>query len=170
MATQVRRPSGQDTVDWTPSAGQNYQCVSDESDATYVYLYEAAGIDYYTYDAFDFTASSINKLSCTVRYKDDGSSYIYSCSFIINGSYYYGDVKYPGTGFAEYTHDFLTNPDTASAWTKDEMNGIGTHGISDWRLKGDADSGVTVQVSEYALTANYEPVAAGNPYYAYAQQ
>ena len=102
MATQTRRPSGNAGVEWTPSAGTNQACVSDQSDATYVTLYDnTAGIDYYTYDAFDFSGTSINKLSCYIRYKDDGSAYVYAASIIINGSYYYGPVKYGGATFAD---------------------------------------------------------------------
>lgn len=163
MATQTRPPSGQGTVEWTPSSGFNWQCVSDGGDTDYVSSYETAVIDYYTYDAFDFVGSSVNKLSCYIRYKDDGSSYVYAASIIINGSYYYGPVKYGGATYADYTHDWLTNPNTSAAWTIDELNGIGTGGIDDWRLRGDADAGVTVYVSRYELIADYEAAASDYP-------
>lgn len=166
MATQTRRPSGEGSVQNIPSAGTNWSCVSDESDSTYVYVEGTNNaIDIYTYSAFDFSGTSINKLSCYIRIKDTGSNaYVYVGSLIINGSYYYGDVEYGAADWADYTSDWLTNPETSAAWTIDELNGIGVGGIDTWRLRTyGGNAGVTMYVSEYALIADYEE-AGGTDY------
>jgi len=161
MATQTRRPTGEGPTEWTPSAGNNWECVSDESDSTYVSATDTTATDVYTHADFDFTGT-VNKLTNFMRIKDTGTN----CSFyngrmIINGSYYYGAVRYGGASFADETYDWLTNPDSSSAWTKDELNGIGTHGVDTYSARAAIGADRTGYISDFGWIVDYEEEATG---------
>jgi len=174
MATQIRRPSGNGPENnWDASAGNNYDCVSDQSDATYVYrLSGSQANEMYSFPAFDISSSAISGLTITVRHKDDDAagSYIRH-RIIVGGSIYYGDDVYPGADWADLSYEWTTNPKTSAAWTEADIEGTGDNPLQYFGFRGNGDGSTNnCYCAEAYLTVTYTAATTGNPWYYYAQQ
>ena len=173
MATQTRVPTGAGSSTLlTPSAGANWECVSDLSDATYVSeLGTAFKLDLYAFTAFDISSTEIEKLGVTVRHQDDGTNCNYYARLLVNGTGYTGSIVSPGSSWADTTYDWLTNPKTASAWLEADIEGSGDNPLQEFGVNARGSDPKQLRISEVSATVTYtEAAPSGNPYYYYAQQ
>lgn len=115
-----------DLTQWTPSTGNNYQCVDDASqngDTDYVSSASAGNYDLYTFGNISGAAVSIYGVQRTlVARKDDAGTRT------LKPSYKGGGVVYDGTGvnittsYLCYSDTLETDPATGVAWTNSGLN------------------------------------------------
>lgn len=170
MATQTRNPTSDVAVTGTLSgvAGSRWQLVDDYPDT--------AGTDTLTFGTtaativFGFQAFSIpsaaTDISVQVLYYDgEAASGANNCS---------GRLRVGGVNFNAATHNpagatytarsdnFATNPQTAAAWTVDQVNGIGSNALQGFGIHS-TDSSPTFRVSSVQLQVTYtEASSAGS--------
>ncbi len=120
------RPTGDDSVQWTPSAGNNYECVNDASldSSDYVSSGTLNQKDLYTYSnlaVIDGTIQGV-QLNTPVRITAAGSRILQSvCSS--NGDEATLNIGIGDTVTKVYKpHLILTDPDTGSAWLTSAIN------------------------------------------------
>jgi hypothetical protein len=112
-------------VNLTPSAGANWQCVSDSNDATYVetasttYLY-----DYYAITDSTITSGTISSVSIYFRVCNSGANTTYAYpEFRINGDDYAPDAAQTATGsWATKYNTWTINPATNVNWAWNDIN------------------------------------------------
>lgn len=116
------------TTTWTPSAGSNYQNVDespDDGDTTYNSHNTIGDIDLYTYGALPTTATTINGVRTAVVAKKTAAA-----ARIIRPVVRTASTNYEGSDFGLSTSylgraDYWqANPNTSSAWTPTEVNGV----------------------------------------------
>jgi len=134
MSTQqTRTPISNGSYNqWSPSAGQNWQCVDDpvgahNSDADYSSAMSSFHNQHYATAAFDLDASAINYVKSYFVLRRVGSAgpKIYP-RLRVNGANYQGDLlgTLPET-YTTQTMTYLTNPDTGLDWTEADVEGTG---------------------------------------------
>jgi len=108
----------------TPSAGANWQCVSDSNDATYVWTASTSYVrDLYALADATATTGTINSVTLYFRIINSGADTTYGVpTFYINGNYYNGSYQTATAGWATKYESFTTNPSTSSAWTWNDIN------------------------------------------------
>lgn len=110
----------------TPSAGANWQCVSDSSDLTYVSTNSTS----YVTDLYSLTNSSVNDgvISSVTLYFRITNATTYTTygvpMFYINGNYYNGSFQTATSGYSTKTELFAVNPSTGTSWSWNDINNM----------------------------------------------
>jgi len=181
MATDTRVPTGNSAVanDFTASAGNRWECVDDPvgspNDATdFVFKQNSNGTQRFTHAAFSIPGgSTIN--SVTVRFRAQRTA-AGACTLApmirVGSTNTTGTSQAMTTSWADYFQTWATNPNTASAWTVDQVNGVdATNPLSEFGVNsGGLASGEEVQLTQIYIEVDYTAAAAGNPWYYYRQQ
>lgn len=120
--------------DWTPSTGSNWQNVDDatpDDDSTYNYVGSGAGFpmnDLYTLDNLTTVQGDVFGIQVNSYVRKDDAGSVNLASIVRTGG-----TTYSGMGVAsisdtyDYQRDILEeNPDTATAWTISNINGLET--------------------------------------------
>ncbi len=168
MATQNRAPTGDGTVTGTVSgsAGSRWTLVDDypnTSTGDMLTFGTATSAINFTYSAFSIPAGSTG-ISVQVRYVDgEAANGANNCGgrLVINGSNFNATTHNPaGTAGTLREDNFATNPSSGAAWTVDEINGIGTHGLDGFGINS-TDSNPTFNVRSIEIQVTYTPVCDG---------
>lgn len=162
--SQIRRPTSDYLSTYSASEGSDLYAMVDEEtadgDTTYVYRADSAGSQYHGFSAFSIPGGATNiALKIYVTYRvDTGDDASYYWRIRVNGTAYTSTVvgADPDT-YTEATYTWTTNPDTASAWTVDDINGVGSNPLEymGYSCTGMA-SGETHYVTQVYLEATYE--------------
>lgn len=116
------------TVQWTPSTGNNYQCVDEipPSDTDYNYTNTADNIDTFTMSDMTGDIKTVKAVYLQVRAGYEGNP----TPTQINGVLYINSTNYLSTAqnvpldFAPLTFIWEINPDTSAAFTESDINGL----------------------------------------------
>ncbi len=129
MATETLRPNGVGSntnltnVGGTTNWGNN----ADDDDATAVSA-ESSGYVLDTYAVADTAipaGSIINKVSVKMRVKADSSYRASAKPALKSGAtVYYGTSRALTTSWAEYTHDWTSNPADSESWGVSDLDGL----------------------------------------------
>lgn len=166
MATDSRSPTSDEATTagtWTGSAGTRYTLVDDHPDAT--------GADKLTLSGsgsgnltFGFTAFSIpagsTALSVQVIYYDDKNA-SQGCNvggrLKVGGNYYGATTHNPANGvFTLRTDDWANNPKTATAWTVDDVNGVGANALQAFGWVS-TDTAPSIDLTSVIVQVTYTP-------------
>jgi len=119
-------PGDSVNTDWTPSAGDNYDCVNENppnSDTDYVSSDNPGDIDTYAFAALATTAGTVKAATVWLyARKDDAGTREVAAVARHDTSEAYGDTKTLGGTYAYYGHIFHVNPSTTNPWTIAEIN------------------------------------------------
>lgn len=128
--TETLRPTGEGaTTELDPSAGNNYSCVNDDSDSTYVYPRTDGSYltdVYATADTAIPTGSTINLVSVKVRYGNEGmgGTVYVNAALRVGSTIYYGSEHYKESGgYSDETYEWATNP-AGGAWVVSDLNAL----------------------------------------------
>lgn len=175
MATQTRAPTSELDVSgtWTDTSTTRWPKVDDYPDSANpiadgitVGITGTANIEF-GFSAFTIPAGS-TAISVQVLYYDFKTA-SQACSIAAQlriGStptnHDFGTTHNPGNGnanIAQRTNDFgTTNPKSGSAWTVDDVNGVGTNGLVGFGLVS-ADNNPSITISCIQLQVTYTPPA-----------
>ena len=126
MATEILRPTGDDTIalSRSPSSGYNYQKVDDESPddvSTFVYGTSVLGqTDIYTMTDMVNTPATINSLTVYYRCLSDADNC--RAEVKVNGYSGAGPITISDSTWTTYDYTWNTNPATSAAWTIEDLN------------------------------------------------
>ena len=113
-------------TDWTPSAGDNYECVNESpptDDTDYVSSETADNIDTYAFAALATTAGSVKAVTVwNYARKDDAGTRQIAAVARHDTSESYGSTVTLSATYTHYGEIYHVNPSTTSAWTIAEVN------------------------------------------------
>lgn len=170
MATQTRSPTSEISVTGTWSGTSRHLLLDDHPDSGNPIAdgttCSAAGVAVFGFSAFSVPTGATS-LSVQVLYYDfkNGSQSaangaLIRCNDTTNqlaGSHN------PGNGNANIalrTVDYATNPKSAAAWTVDDVNGVGTNGLTAFGISV-TDANPTSTISSALLQVTYTPPSTG---------
>jgi hypothetical protein len=167
MATQTRNPTSEVAVTGTWSGTSRHLLLDDHPDSTNpaadVTTCSAAGTLVMGFSAFTVPANSTS-ISVQVLYYDfkngsqaSAAGSLLRCNDTTNRNS--AATHNPGNGNANIalrTDDYTTNPKSAAAWTVDDVNGVGTNGLTAFGVRA-TDASPTVAFSSALLQVTYTP-------------
>lgn len=167
MATQTRNPTSEVAVTGTWSGTSRHAILDDHPDsgnpATDVTTCSAAGALVMGFSAFTVPANSTS-ISVQVLYYDfkngsqsSAAGSCLRCNDTTNRNS--ASTHNPGNGNANIalrTDDYTTNPKSGQAWTVDDVNGVGTNGLTAFGVRV-TDASPTVAFSSAQLQVTYTP-------------
>jgi hypothetical protein len=167
MATQTRNPTSEVAVTGTWSGTSRHTILDDHPDsgnpAADVTTCSAVGALVMGFSAFTVPAGSTS-LSVQVLYYDfkngsqaSAAGSLLRCNDTTNRNS--AATHNPGNGNAAIalrTDDYTTNPKTGAAWTVDDVNGVGTNGLTAFGVRV-TDASPTVAFSSAQLQVTYTP-------------
>ena len=126
-ASETIRPdaAGSETS-LTPSAGANWQCVSDSNDATYVSTNSSTYIrDLYSTGNHTSPSGVITNLGIYFRIMNSGAGTAYGVpQMYIGGNNYNGSAQTATTAWSTKNEVFDTNPATGDAWSWQDIDNL----------------------------------------------
>lgn len=132
--------------------------VTADEDSTYIYFDEATTRDQY----FDYTnpnlsgVSSIISVQLFIRARLVSGSPKFSHAIRANNNDWTGPITDLTSSYTTYVHTWTTNPSSGSAWTQNEVNGIGTHGIQKQGIHAEnMASGFNQRATQMYIQINY---------------
>lgn len=163
-ATASQNPTSDDAVSgtWDGTAGSRYTVVDDHPDSS--------GADYLTHGTtggnltFGFSAFSIpagsTSISVDVIYYDQKTA-SQACNIggrlKVGGNYYNATTHNPANGtWTLRTDSWSTNPKTSSAWTVDDVNGVGANALQAFGWVS-TDASPTIRLSSIIIQVTYTP-------------
>jgi len=149
-------PSGVGTYSQHSATGATYghQCVSDNSDSTYVYknLLSAWYHDSYECDFSEIPPGAIiNSIKVYGRVKQVRVDTRFKLGFCIGGTLYLGDQLDPDSSFGWFDQTWLQNPAASRSWTYSDLSDIEV-AVSSYNY---------AQISELYMIVNYTPKKKG---------
>lgn len=126
----AHHPSGAgSSSDWTPTSGDNYEMVDDETPDDDTTVNATTTVDHA--DLFEMATmhnptGEIYGLQIVGGYqKDESGTAQLQQGIKVNGTVYYADTKYPSSGSYCYETDcYSVSPDTGDRFTAEEFNSI----------------------------------------------
>lgn len=165
MATQSRVPTGDGVaVNHVASAGAAWQCIDDpigtpDDDTTFISATGASTTSYFTFSAFTITATTVAKLTVVFRGRNNaGNSTLQRSILRVNATQFTvtASSNVPTSSYADYTFDFLTNPETGSAWTQNDINGTGASPLQEFGFRNQNNAGAEVdRCTQIYATVDY---------------
>jgi hypothetical protein len=126
-AYETLRPTGAGfETNLTPSAGANWQCVSDGADATYV----SNNLTSYLRDLYELANSTVSSgvivnLGVYFRIINSATGTAYGIpELYIGGNTYSGAAQTATTSWATKNQVYTTNPATGAGWTWNDINNL----------------------------------------------
>ena len=173
MASQTRLPTGDgSSVLHEASAGAAWECVDDpigspDDDSTYAHQIGGNAASLFTFSAFSITASAVSYLRVVYRSRNlTGNSTTSRAILRVNSTSYLttGANNTQTDSYADYTHDFLTNPDTGLAWGEADINGTGSNPLQEFGFRNQNNSASEEDrfTQVYALAEYTESGGGGN--------
>uniref|UniRef100_A0A7C3Z7Y2 Uncharacterized protein n=1 Tax=Desulfobacca acetoxidans TaxID=60893 RepID=A0A7C3Z7Y2_9BACT len=130
--TKIRalRPNGTgNSTQWTPSAGNNWDCVDEvpASDSDYVATNTLDAVDLYSASDLPAEAYSVKCVQVQARaYKEGNALNIQNLQLACRtyGTNYFSSNKVLTTSAKSHAHIWQANPNTAASWTVSEVNAM----------------------------------------------
>lgn len=162
MTQSIVRPNGNGaTAQWAAvGAATVWEAVNEavaDDDTSYAEETGSSGTHFLTMDAFSITSSAIAFLRHFTRMRVTLGSVNINQRIIVNGTQYSGGTPtLTSTTYIDQTADFLTNPDTGSAWLEADIEGTGSNPLQDMvlRVTGIA-GGETVRCTQAYLLVDF---------------
>lgn len=164
MATATANPTSDEAVSgtWTGSVGTRYTLVDDHPDATGVDKLvhgTTAGNLTFGFTAFTIPAGSTS-ISVQVIYYDDKNA-SQACNvggrLKVGGNYYNASTHNPTSGvFTLRTDSWANNPKTATAWTVDDVNGVGANALQAFGWVS-TDASPSIDLTSVIVQVTYTP-------------
>lgn len=126
-AYETLRPDGAGSeTNLSPSAGANWQCVSDSNDATYVTTNSTTYVrDLYSLSDSTVSLGTITNVGLYFRIKNSGAGTTYGIPEIyIGGNNYNGSSQTATTAWMTRNEIFSYNPATSVAWTWNDIDNM----------------------------------------------
>lgn len=131
--SQYRTPISDLSVQWGPGLN-NYQQVNDapgvpDDDTSYTTTNVGTYKDFFNITPYTIPYGNVTNLQVTGRFKrlEAGGSFLARMMVRVNGVTYYGPAEQFVLGaYFTRTATWTTNPNTGLAWTRDDINGIGS--------------------------------------------
>ncbi len=122
-------PDADETTDWTPSTGTTHYDLLDETpndgDTSYVESGTLNARDLVGLEPLPYTPTTVYGVQVNVAAKETvAGSMELAPSIKISTTHYAGTAAALGTGYAQIAHLWKTNPATAIAWTKADVNAL----------------------------------------------
>lgn len=116
------------STQWDPSTGSNYQCVDETpySDADYVSTNTIDEIDTYTLGDLTGAIGGVNCIQVQTRIAKEGTPTPTKVSAVVRtgSTNYAGTAQTPDILFGTVTEIWGQNPNTSTAWTESDINGL----------------------------------------------
>lgn len=116
-----------DITQFTPSAGNNWECVDDmnDDDTTYVSASASGNKDLYNVANLPITPSSVHGVSVisTARKSETGTAANRNI-LKTNGTIANGSTNYLSTSYNKYITTYEINPVTSTAWSVSDVNNL----------------------------------------------
>jgi hypothetical protein len=166
---QTRGPTEDDyAIAWTASAGNPWECVDDpvlrpNDDTDYIYRQDSNNYHLFTFPAFSISSSSITGVTIHVRAKRTavGNADIKGI-LRVNGTNYEGFSESATTSWVDYSYEWTTNPNTASAWAEGDVEGAGSNPIQAFGVNtGLLGAGEEMRVTQVYLRVEYTEPTGG---------
>lgn len=162
MAEQTRNPTSDEAVSgtWTGTAGSRYQNVDDYPDTGGTdFLAGGTATSVITFGFSVFTVpSGSTGISVDVDYHDgEASNGANNCGgrLKVGDNYYNAATHNPsGSGWTARTDNWATNPKTTTAWTVDDVNGVGANALQAFGINS-TDSNPAFRFSGIRLRVTY---------------
>jgi len=169
MAIQYRLPTSDVVKQWIASSGSPaYPMVDDpvgspDDDTTYIYKQDSIGANIFGFTDFDITSSTITKVSLFHRSRQVNPAVVDLRSRLqVNGVNYDGTQNSMTDSYAEYTDDWLTNPNTSLDWVEADVEGVGSNPIEAFRHDAiNISAGEEVRMTQAYISVTYTVAAAG---------
>jgi hypothetical protein len=116
-----------DSTQWTPSTGNNYDCVNEvvASDTDYVSTNIADNTDLYNLTNLTGSIKSVTAIDVSARMSYYGTPTPTKQKIAIKSTgEYYGDDISPALSYINYNHIWDQNPATSAAWLESEINSL----------------------------------------------
>jgi hypothetical protein len=119
-------PNANVAVQWTPSAGQNWETVDEipPSDSDYNSTATSGHRDAFSHAALPTSPSQIHAVRVNARAYADASDQIQNL-VRVSSTDYYGAAKSPTTSYFSYGYIWQNNPATSAPWTPSEAINAG---------------------------------------------
>jgi len=119
---------GNNSVQWTPLAGTNWQEISEvafDGDTTYNSTTTPGQEDTFNYGALPATINHVIGVQATGAYRKTNASTVTFQQAVISGvTEVYGTLQSAGNNYAYFTDLYLTDPNSGAAWTTTAVNSI----------------------------------------------
>ena len=166
MATQTRNPTSDEAASGTlsGSAGSRWQLVDDYPDtsgADILTFGTTTALITFGYSAFTVPVGATSISVQVLYYDGEAANGSNNCCgrLKVGGSYFNASTHNPsGTSYTSRNDNFANNPQTAAAWTVDQVNGVGSNALQAFGI-GSTDSNPTFRVSSVQLQVTYTPLA-----------
>jgi hypothetical protein len=138
---------------------------SPDDDTSYVSETGAFQRQLFTFSAFSISSSAIAFIRIFTRAKYVGSSGIIRTRLVVGGNEYSSGNNTLTASYTDFANDFLTNPDTAAAWTEADVEGTGSNPIQEIGLRHQA--GDELRCTQEYILVDYTAAVGGivAPYY-----
>jgi hypothetical protein len=162
MATQTRPPTSDFSASgtWSGTSGSRYTLVNDfpsTNTGSQLTHGTTAGNILFGFSAFTVPAGSTITAVRLKYYDREASSGTNNIGgrLRVGGSTYDVSTHNPTTTTTLRTDTWTTNPRTSSAWTVDDVNGIGSNGLTQFGLRS-TDASPTISITSMELEVEYE--------------
>ena len=161
-ATDSRNPTSDDAVSgtWDGTAGSRYTLVNDHPDSngsTYLTHGTTAGYLTFGFSAFSIPAgSSITNVQVIYYDQKTGSQASAAAGRLkVGGNYYNANIHNPANGtWTLRTDTWTTNPNSAVAWTLDDVNGVGANALQAFGFYSN-DASPTIRFASVIVQVTY---------------
>jgi hypothetical protein len=162
--SQTRYPTGDYSRSGTWDKTSNMYSYVDETvqdgDGSYLLHGTTSGSVLFSFSAFNVNAPSgmaITGLTVSLVARDDTSSY-YSNNMQpyirVGGSTYSGTSTEVPTNYGTISYTWATNPRTSSAWTQDQINGVGSNALQDFGVSS-SDANPRIRLTQVYATVGW---------------
>ncbi len=160
--SQTRYPSGDISRSGTWDKTTNMYSYVDEvgahdGDTTYLLHGTTSGSALFSFPAFNVnvpTGEVIKSLTVSLVARDSSSGTNTMRPWIkVGGNDYYGTYTEVPSSYGTISYTWTTNPRTNSAWTKDDINGVGSNALQSFGVSSN-DASPTIRLTQvYAVAA-----------------
>jgi hypothetical protein len=172
MATQTRVPTGDGTgAGYTASgAASVWEAVDDpvgtpDDDTTYGVKADGNSLHELTFAAFAIDASAVNFLQVLFRARLlTGDALTGRAILRVGGNAYTTTAPTNNLtdAYDDYTHDYLTNPDTGLAWTEADIEGSGSNPLQEYGVRNQSTgAGEEIRLTQCYATVDYDEAGGG---------
>jgi hypothetical protein len=116
-----------DSTQWTPSTGNNYDCVNEvvASDTDYISTNTTDNTDLYNLTSLTGSIKSVTAIDVSARMSYYGTPTPTKQKIAIKSTgEYYGDDISPALSYVNYNYIWDQNPATSAAWLESEINSL----------------------------------------------
>jgi hypothetical protein len=173
QSTQTRTPTADGTdhlTAWSVTAPgaecvnntDEWNCVNDSSDASYLSWINSNGNMWWEYTDFAISSSAITNIQVVCRGQEGAAEAITIRGWLrVNGNNDLSSGQDLTTAFADYTFTWTTNPEDSAPWEESEVEGGGTNPLQEFGCRCNMTTGETCDIAEASITVTYTAAGGG---------